>query len=128
MTISLNHAIVPATDKQASAGFLPAILGLEASAQWGPFVPVRVGDVSLDFADVNLLGTQQVTPHHYAFLVSETDFDQIFARIRDADLSFYANRHEPKRPGEINYDRGGRTVYFDDPDGHIMEVLTQSPI
>jgi hypothetical protein len=89
---------------------------------------VRVGDVILDFADADLLGTRQITPHHYAFLVSEAEFDQIFARIRGTDLGFYANPHEPKRPGEINYDRGGRTVYFDDPDGHVMEVLTHSPV
>jgi catechol 2,3-dioxygenase-like lactoylglutathione lyase family enzyme len=127
MTISLNHTIVPAIDKQASAEFLARILGLEASPQWGPFVPVRVGGVSLDFADAGLLGTRQISPHHYAFLVGEDDFDQIFARIRDAGLAFYANPHEPKRPGEINYDRGGRTVYFDDPDGHVLEVLTHSP-
>jgi catechol 2,3-dioxygenase-like lactoylglutathione lyase family enzyme len=128
MTISLNHTIVPTTDKQESAEFLAGILGLEASPQWGPFVPVRLGDLSLDFADATLLGTRQITPHHYAFLVSEAEFDQIFTRIRNAGLAYYANPHEPKRPGEINYDRGGRTVYFDDPDGHVMEVLTHSPV
>jgi catechol 2,3-dioxygenase-like lactoylglutathione lyase family enzyme len=127
MTISLNHTIVPASDKQKSAEFLAGILGLEASPQWGPFVPVRVGDISLDFADSGLLGARQISPHHYAFLVSEPEFDQVFTRIRDAGLAFYAEPHEPKRPGEINYDRGGRTVYFDDPDGHVMEVLTHSP-
>jgi catechol 2,3-dioxygenase-like lactoylglutathione lyase family enzyme len=126
--VSLNHTIVPAADKQASAEFLAGILGLEPSPQWGPFVPVRVGDLSLDFADADLLGDQQVAPHHYAFLASEPEFDEIFARIRGAGLTYYANPREPKRPGEINYDRGGRTVYFDDPNGHVMEVLTHAPV
>jgi hypothetical protein len=117
----------PATDKQASAEFLAGIPGLAASPPWGPFVPVRVGDVCLDFSDAGLLGTGQIAPHHYAFLVSEDEFDQIFARIGEADLAFYANPHDPKRPGQINYDRGDRTVYFDQPDGHVMEVLTHAP-
>ncbi|NJC72430.1 VOC family protein [Planosporangium thailandense] len=128
MAISLDHTIVPATDKQKSAQFLATILGLEASPQWGPFVPVRVGRLALDYADTQLLGGSgaPVPRHHYAFLVSEPEFDEIFARIRDAGIAFYAEPHEPRRPGEINYDRGGRTVYFDDPDGHVMEVLTHS--
>jgi catechol 2,3-dioxygenase-like lactoylglutathione lyase family enzyme len=126
MAISLNHTIVPAADKQKSAAFLAGILGLETAPPWGPFVPVRVGDVTLDFADAQLLGAREIPRHHYAFLVSEPEFDEIFGRIRDAGLTFYAEPHEPKRPGEINYDRGGRTVYFDDPDGHVMEVLTHA--
>jgi uncharacterized protein YeaO (DUF488 family) len=72
---------------------------------------LRVGDVTLDFADAGLLGTRQITPHHYAFLVSGAEFDQIFARIHDAGLAFYANPHEPKRPGEINCDRGVKRAY-----------------
>jgi catechol 2,3-dioxygenase-like lactoylglutathione lyase family enzyme len=126
MAISLNHTIVPADDKQQSAEFLAGILGLEVSPPFGPFVPLRVGDVALDFSDTSMLGTPQVPPHHYAFLVSEPDFDDILGRIRDAGVAFYAEPREPKRPGEINYDRGGRTVYFDDPNGHVMEVLTHA--
>lgn len=129
VAISLDHTIVPATDKQRSAAFLATILGLEPEPQHGPFVPVRVGRLALDYADTQLLGDspRQVPRHHYAFLVSEPEFDEIFARIRDAGVAFYAEPHEPRRPGEINYDRGGRTVYFDDPDGHVMEILTHSP-
>ncbi|MFC7382091.1 VOC family protein [Sphaerisporangium rhizosphaerae] len=127
MAISLNHTIVPARDKRASAGFLAGILGLPVGEQVGPFIPVRVGELTtLDFADVDFAtrGVSEISPHHYAFAVGETEFDEIFGRIMDAGLDFYAEPHEPKRHGEINTWRGGRAVYFDDPNGHIMEVLT----
>ncbi|GGK73657.1 cysteine transferase [Sphaerisporangium melleum] len=127
MTISLNHTIVPARDKRASAGFLAEILGLPVGEPVGPFIPVRIGELTtLDFADVDFAtrGVGDIAPHHYAFAVSEDEFDRIFERIVKAGLDYYAEPHEPKRHGEINTWRGGRAVYFDDPDGHIMEVLT----
>lgn len=127
MAITLNHTIVPATDKHRSAAFLAGILGLPLGTPFGPFAPVHVnGSLSLDFADVDFAdrGTTRIAPHHYAFQVSENDFDQIFQRIVDAGLDYYAEPHEPHRHGEINTRRGGRAVYFDDPDGHIIEVLT----
>jgi catechol 2,3-dioxygenase-like lactoylglutathione lyase family enzyme len=128
MSISLNHTIVPARDKRASAEFLAGILGLPVGEPFGPFVPVRVGDVALDFADADFAerGVSEISPHHYAFEVDDSAFDQIFDRIVSAGLDYYAEPHEPKRHGEINTWRGGRAVYFDDPDGHIMEVLTPS--
>lgn len=126
MSISLDHTIIPARDKRASAEFLAGILGLPVDEPAGPFVPVRVGGVTLDFADVDFAerGVGDVSPHHYAFKVDEAGFDRIFERIVAAGLAYYAEPHEPKRFGEINTWRGGRAVYFDDPDGHIMEVLT----
>lgn len=129
MSISLNHTIVPAHDKRTSAEFLAGILGLAVGEPFGPFVPVRVGGVTLDFADVDFTGrgATGIAPHHYAFQVGEAEFDQIFQRITAAGLAYYAEPHEPKRFGEINTWRGGRTVYFDDPDGHVMEVLTAGP-
>ncbi len=128
MTISLNHTIVPARDKHASATFLAGVLGLEVEKPFGPFVPLHIGSVSLDFADVDLAdkGITKIAPHHYAFEVSEEEFDRIFARITEAGLDYYAEPHEPHRYGEINTWRSGRAVYFDDPDGHIMEVMTHS--
>ncbi|WP_248963008.1 VOC family protein [Sphaerisporangium perillae] len=127
MAISLNHTIVPARDKRASAGFLAGILGLPVGEPIGPFVPVRVGELTtLDFADADFAarGVSEIAPHHYAFAVDEAEFDQIFDRIVRAGLDYYAEPHEPKHFGEINTSRGGRAVYFDDPDGHVMEVLT----
>jgi catechol 2,3-dioxygenase-like lactoylglutathione lyase family enzyme len=128
MSISLNHTIVPARDKRASAEFFARILGLPIGEPFGPFIPVHVGEVTLLFADVDFAhkGIGEISPHHYAFEVDEAGFDQIFERIVATGLEYYAEPHEPKRYGEINTWRDGRTVYFDDPDGHIMEVLTTS--
>lgn len=127
MTITLNHTIVPARDKNASATFLAGILGLAVGEPAGPFVPLRVGEsLTLDFADVDFAdrGVTTVAPHHYAFQVDDDEFDRIFERIVSAGLTYYAEPHEPHHYGEVNTRRGGRSVYFDDPDGHIMEVLT----
>lgn len=126
MAATLDHTIVPARDKGASAAFLARILGLSPGRPFGPFAPVQVGSLSLDFADVDFAdrGVTDITPHHYAFHVDEPEFDEIFDRIRAAGLAYYAEPHEPHRFGEINTSRGGRAVYFDDPDGHIMEVMT----
>jgi catechol 2,3-dioxygenase-like lactoylglutathione lyase family enzyme len=120
MSVELNHIIVPAKDKQASAEFIAGILGLQAAPQWGPFIPVQVSNgVTLDYAD-----SDDFRSHHCAFLVSEAEFDPIFARIKDAGITYYAGPGH-KGPGEINHRYGGRGVYFDDPNGHVMEVLTQ---
>ena|ERR1700754_3038393 len=128
MSISLNHTIVPARDKRASAEFLAQILGVPVGEPFGPFVPVHIGSLTLDYAGVDFAdrGASGVDPHHYAFEVDDDTFDQIFQRIEAAGLQYYAEPHEPHRFGEINTARGGRAVYFDDPDGHIMEVLTTS--
>jgi catechol 2,3-dioxygenase-like lactoylglutathione lyase family enzyme len=120
MRVELNHTIIPATDKRTSAEFLSSILGVEAARPWRPFLVVAVANgVTLDFADAEV-----VDQHHYAFLVSESEFDPIFARIRERGVNYYADpfRHQP---GEINHRYGGRGVYFDDPDRHLMEVITQ---
>src|SRR5688572_13001190 len=120
MSVELNHIIVPARDKQASAEFLAGILGLEASSQWGPFVPVRVSNgVTLDYMDA-----EDFRSHHCAFLVDEAEFDAIFARIQQAGMTYWADPYG-QRPGEINHLYGGRGVYFRDPNGHVMEVITQ---
>lgn len=127
MAVSLNHTIIPARNKAASAAFLAKILGLPVGKPFGPFVPLRIGEsLSLDFADVDFAdrGITNITPHHYAFQVGDAEFDEIFNRIVEAGLDYYAEPHEPHRYGEINTWRGGRAVYFDDPDGHIMEILT----
>ncbi|MFJ5776053.1 VOC family protein [Streptomyces sp. NPDC093094] len=121
MTVQLNHTIVSARDKQASARFLADLLGLEVSPRYGPFVPVEIPNgVTLDYMDV----PGDVHPQHYAFLVSETEFDAIFARIRKAGLTYWADPFHT-RPGEINTNDGGRGTYFEDPDGHNLEILTR---
>ncbi|GAA3565344.1 VOC family protein [Streptomyces osmaniensis] len=121
MTVQLNHTIVAARDKKESATFLAGILGLEVSPQYGPFVPVEIPNgVTLDYLD----SPGAITPQHYAFLVSEDEFDTIFGRIREAGLTYWADPYH-RRPGEINRNDGGRGTYFEDPNGHNLEILTR---
>lgn len=121
MTVQLNHTIVAARDKKESATFLAGILGLEVSPQYGPFVPVEIPNgVTLDYLD----SPGAITPQHYAFLVSEDEFDTIFGRIREAGLTHWADPYH-RRPGEINRNDGGRGAYFEDPNGHNLEILTR---
>ncbi|MHA5054296.1 VOC family protein [Streptomyces sp. SD15] len=123
MTIELNHTIVAAHDKQASAQFLADILGLQVGPQYGPFMPVPIPNgVTLDYMDIET--TAPITPQHYAFLVSEGEFDKIFARIQTAGLTYWADPSH-RRVNEINTNDGGRGTYFDDPNGHNMEILTR---
>ncbi|MFE0252081.1 VOC family protein [Streptomyces sp. NPDC059010] len=121
MTVQLNHTIVAAHDKKASAQFLADVLGLAVSPQYGPFIPVEIPNgVTLDYLE----SPGAITPQHYAFLVSEDDFDTIFGRIRQAGLTYWADPFH-NRPGEINRNDGGRGAYFDDPNGHNLEILTR---
>jgi catechol 2,3-dioxygenase-like lactoylglutathione lyase family enzyme len=120
MPVQLNHTIVAARDRHASARFLADLLGLAPPTAFGPFAVVRVdNDVSLDFVDA-----ERVSPGHYAFLVTEEEFDAIFGRIRAIGLDFWADPFE-RQPGEINTRDGGRGVYWKDPDGHVLEIITR---
>jgi extradiol dioxygenase family protein len=119
MAVLLNHTIVPAKDKEAGAQFIAEILGLEPPSSFGPFVCVETANgVSLDYDD-----RWEVTSHHYAFLVSEEEFDTIFARVQKRGLPYWADPGH-RRPNEIN--GHGRGFYFEDPSGHNMEVLTRA--
>lgn len=121
MSVQLNHTIVWCRDKQKSAAFLTEILGLPSPVRFGPMLVVQLNNgVSLDFYETD----SEISSQHYAFLTGEDDFDQIFARIRDRRLQHWADpgRHHT---GEINQNDGGRGVYFEDPDGHLLEVITR---
>jgi len=120
MGISLNHTIVNARDKRASASFLADLLGLEPPTTYGPFAVVQVGDTSLDFADDP--APDGPRPQHYAFLVSEDEFDAIRERIRSRGLTHWADPFH--RNEGINHNDGGRGLYWRDPDGHNLEILT----
>jgi catechol 2,3-dioxygenase-like lactoylglutathione lyase family enzyme len=121
MTVQLNHTIVAARDKQRSATFLTEILGLPEATRFGPFLVVEVDNgASLDFHDTE----GEITPQHYAFLIGEDDFDVIFGRIQERGLDYWADPFKSS-PGEINHNDGGRGVYFEDPDGHLLEVITR---
>jgi catechol 2,3-dioxygenase-like lactoylglutathione lyase family enzyme len=117
---ALNHIIIPAKDKDVSATFLANILGVEVRPQWGPFRPVQTSNgVTLDFVD-----SKDVRTQHYAFLVDEDEFDGAFERLKKSGAAYFAN-HDRSGPGEINHYWGGRGVYFDDPNGHWLELLTK---
>ena len=117
----LNHTIVHAHDKQTSSDFFTELFGLPPARQVGPFAMVQIdADLSLDFLDAE--GT--IRPQHYAFHVTETEFDAIFARINERKLTYWADPHQHE-PGRINTWDGGRGVYFDDPNGHLLELITR---
>ncbi len=121
MSVRLNHTIVHARDKQASASFLSEILGVGMPTPYGPFLVVDVdNEVSLDYIDVET----EIGSQHYAFLVDDADFEEIFGRIRDRKLRHWADPGRSK-PGEINTNDGGRGVYWQDPDGHLLEIITR---
>lgn len=122
MPARLNHTIVAARDKERSALFLSEILGLDPPLRLGQFAVVTVGDeLTLDYVDAS----GDITPQHYAFLVSEEEFDAIFTRIKARGLRYWADpRHQT--PSQINHWDDGRGLYFEDPDGHNLEILTRS--
>jgi catechol 2,3-dioxygenase-like lactoylglutathione lyase family enzyme len=121
MSVELNRIVIPARSKWASATFLASILDVPAGPAAEPFVPVTVSNgVSLLYTDAVAFGS-----HHCAFLVTEAEFDAAFARIRSAGIPYYAGPQH-QRPGEVSHPRGGgRYVWFDDPDGHTIEITTQ---
>jgi catechol 2,3-dioxygenase-like lactoylglutathione lyase family enzyme len=121
MTVKLNHTIVYARDKRASAAFLADILGLPPPVPFGPFMGVQVdNDITLDFMDAG----GKVASQHYAFLIGEKEFDEIFGRVRERKLPYWADPGKQQR-NEINTRDGGRGLYFEDPSGHLLEILTR---
>jgi catechol 2,3-dioxygenase-like lactoylglutathione lyase family enzyme len=121
MSVQLNHTIVWCRDRQRSAEFLAEMLGLPRPSRFGPFLVVPVDNgVSLDFHEVD----GAIAVQHYAFLIGEDDFDAVYGRIRDRGLPHWADPART-RAGEINRNDGGRGVYFEDPDGHFLEVITR---
>ena len=102
--------------------FLAEILGRPAPVRFGPFLVVEVDNgVSLDYHETD----DDIAGQHYAFLIGEHDFDEIFGRIVERDLDYWADPVVQRGPGEINQHDGGRGVYFADPDGHLLEVITR---
>ena len=120
MSIEINHLIVPASDKVASARFLADILGIEVEPAMGHFQPVQVGPVTLDY---DAATPTDIRPMHIAFLVDEATFDDAYARLVEGGVATYADPGR-SQPGQINHRFGGRGVYFDDPDGHFFELMT----
>jgi catechol 2,3-dioxygenase-like lactoylglutathione lyase family enzyme len=118
--INFDHTVVPSTDKQASAEFFAEMLGVPPARTEEPFLALDMGnDVALYFAGWDT----EVTSQHYAFLVGEDDFDRIHDRLRERGMTYWADA-QATQVGQINHDDGGRGVYFRDPDGHFLEVIT----
>ena len=121
MSVQLNHTIVWCRDQNTSAPFLAEILGLPTPSRFGPFLVVEAANgVSLDYHESDA----EIAPQHYVFLIGDDDFDPIFERIQARGLDYWADPGQT-RPGEINRNDGGRGVYFADPDGHLLEVITR---
>ncbi len=121
MSVQLNHTIVRCSDQENSATFLANVLGLPGPIRFGPFLVVQLSNgVSLDFYQTDA----EIPSQHYAFLIGEDDFDQIFVRIKERALQYWADPGK-HRVGEINRNDGGRGLYFEDPDGHLLEVITR---
>jgi catechol 2,3-dioxygenase-like lactoylglutathione lyase family enzyme len=122
MAIRLNHTIVHSKDPRAAADFLAGLFGLPAPTPFGPFLDLEVANgVTLAYLSADDMEPQI---QHYAFLVSEEEFDQIFGRIRQRKLKHWADPML-RQEGEINRHFGGRGVYFRDPSGHLMEIITK---
>jgi catechol 2,3-dioxygenase-like lactoylglutathione lyase family enzyme len=121
MPVEFNHTIIWSRDSKASAAFLSNILGLPQPRKLGPFqIVATTNGVNLDFMDKE----GEISPRHFAFLVSESEFDEIFGRIRQQGLAYWADPARTKK-GEINHHDGGRGVYFQDPNGHLLELITR---
>ncbi len=122
MSVTLNHAIVFAEDKDESASFFTSLFGLPEASSWGPFRIVELdNDGSVLFVEPGI----EIQPQHLAFLVSEVDFDGIYGRIVGGGLEHWADPRK-SAPGTFNTNHGGRGVYFNDPTGHNLEVLTRT--
>jgi extradiol dioxygenase family protein len=120
MPVQLNHTIVEARDRDRTAAFLADLLGLPAATRFGPFRVVELDNgVSLDVVQTS----QPVHPQHYAFLVTEDEFDRIWDRIKARGLTFWADPFH-RDEGRINTNDGGRGLYWDDPDDDVLEILT----
>jgi catechol 2,3-dioxygenase-like lactoylglutathione lyase family enzyme len=121
MAVELNHTIVACPDKVEAARWFAELMGLTEPTPFGPFMVVELAHgLSLDFASTD----QEIHPQHYAFLISEPEFDDIFGRITERGLDFWADPMK-SRPGEINTDDGGRGCYFIGAGGHFLEILTR---
>ena len=126
MTIRLDHTIVPAKDKRSAAEFFAAIFGLTVKPGEGHFAQVQVNEsLTFDFADdSDIVGDwNKGRSLHYAFQISNTEFDEIFARVKRKGIP-YGSGPFTSKDGRINTRRGGRGFYFEDPNGHLLEVMT----
>ncbi|OKK07620.1 bleomycin resistance protein [Streptomyces sp. CB03234] len=123
MPARLDHTIVRSRDRFAAARFLTELIDAPEPKPFGPFASVPLeGGVTLDYLDDD---APRIVPQHLAFLVPEDEFDEIFGRIQERELPYWADPHH-REPQRINHHYGGRGVYIDDPDGHSIEFITHT--
>lgn len=121
MSVKLNHTIVHARDKRAAAEFYASVFGLGKPVAFGPFLDLETAnEVTLAILETD----EKIQAQHYAFLVSEAEFDQIFGRVKARGLDYWADPGREKK-GKINHHDGGRGVYFEDPSGNLLEIITR---
>ena len=121
MSVTFNHTIIAARDRAESARFFRELLELSPAPSWGPFTNIQLSDgVLLQFAEPPV----EIQMQHYAFLLDDELFDRAYRRLCDRGIEHWADPAK-HRSGEINHDDGGRGVYFDDPDGHFLEIITR---
>ena len=121
MTVKLNHTIVHARDQRAAAEFYASVFGFGQAKPFGPFLDVETAnEVTLAILETD----QRFDAQHYAFLVSEAEFDRIFGRVKARGQDYWADPAK-SRKGAINNHFGGRGVYFEDPGGHLLEIITR---
>ena len=121
MTIALNHTIVSALDNEESARFYRSLFGFGYEGPLGHFAPVTIENQALT---LDFITRTKFERQHYAFKVSETEFDEIFGRVKEQGLTYGSGPNTPE-DGEINHWNGGRGVYFRDLNGHLLELLTR---
>jgi catechol 2,3-dioxygenase-like lactoylglutathione lyase family enzyme len=121
MTVKLNHTIVHARDPRAAAEFYSEVFGFGKAKPFGPFLDIDTANG----VTLAILGTDEAfEAQHYAFLVSEAEFDRIFGRVKARGLAYWADPGK-KEKGKTNTHFGGRGVYFEDPGGHLLEIITR---
>ncbi|MEZ7002374.1 VOC family protein [Streptomyces sp. AD55] len=121
MAVTFNHTIIAARDREASARFFRELLEIPEAPSWGPFTNIQLADgVLLQFAEPPV----EIQMQHYAFLVDDDLFDRAYRRLCEREVEHWADPRM-RRPGEINHEHGGRGVYFKDPAGHAIELITR---
>ncbi|MGP2436784.1 VOC family protein [Streptomyces sp. JW3] len=121
MPATFTHTIIAAKDRQESARFFRELLEVPEAPSWGPFTNIQLNDgVLLQFAEPPV----EIQMQHYAFLVDDDHFDRAYRRLRERGIEHWADP-QMRRPGETNTEHGGRGVYFKDPAGHAIELLTR---
>ena len=123
MPVKLDHTVVTARDKTESATFLAEVLGLGTPVATGHFLAVALDNgPTLDFCSVE---EGAIRAQHFAFEVSEAEFDGVLGRVKGRSVPYWADPRQT-RPGEVDQRGNGRAIYFADPSGHWLEVLTRN--